>query len=422
MGDDAGRALVNDLVRLKKAGWKDLAQRPERYDALRGLVTSSIGEGLSTISPTAALDKVERFFTSILRQLPDRRAADAWYLLLGLNTRGNVGTLDHRRVRADAAFRNGKPRKPDTFRRFDEQLLMRLLLEVLGGEKPNAPPAIRGDRQSESRILTVRDFVRMEDVLAAVTDAISQQRFVPAEAALKEILRAPRSSSPSARELRLYATAHFLLGHVYRDRGRLHVRRPAEKNYRLAAAMWAEARETPRQAEAELMTAVLLEMSNQLREALAAYSSLSDDGRLTDRGRFRAILFAGSVLTKLGHGDEAKRRILRAIDYFEQHNTDVVSGYLKLASALLRFEGPDAANEALTEVRLSAAASPLLVVRRELSLAHVLVSQPKTFAEGQEKLRHLGLEAERNDLGHQLSKIQELRRAPHAGLFLRGLD
>lgn len=186
----------------------------------------------------------------------------------------------------------------------------------------------------------------------------------------------------------------------------------AQQAYITARSMFQELDAPRRVAQMELLMTVIIEMSGRLEAAARSYERLAADGRLSRRDRARALLWVGTALSKHGEYDHAIRVMSVAIREFEELSEpdDWSVAHQKLA---LAHRGAGDLDHALRCIgiahRTTTTPTPLQWVRLATAQGHVLVSDPKTRADGLRSLDLAARVAARYRLDHQLDSITRIR-------------
>lgn len=413
-------SLEDELGLLIIRGWQDLFQRPGRYHVLPGLMTAGSSGHFTDGGPRRARARVLRLLEQMTDDLTEPRISAACKALLGVDKPDRAQTHVDVRREAAAVRYFGSRRSPLTILKDYEPSWRRYMLEVLRemAVAPAEDDPVRMQTFTQNDLNSALEEV--EDLLAKAETAVTEQRLHTADRYLGDVLDVPLRAGASEHESWLYARAFYLRGSVYRDQGRLSGRRTAWDDYAQAGSIYERLQRKRGHARTQLMQAVLLEMGGQLPAALHAYEARTSDSRLPELERQRAALWAGSTLTKLGEVEEARKRIIEALDYFEQNDSDVISGRLKLSANLRQSGQLDSAVDTLQAIPMTKISHrPLLVVRLSVAKAHALLSDEVTIAEGLALLGVAQDSAERQGYGHQLIRIKGLRGGAERGPLRR---
>lgn len=138
-----------------------------------------------------------------------------------------------------------------------------------------------------------------------------------AAADLGERILSLADAVPFYRGTIVHAEAAMAVGHARRDQGRLSGPAGAYAHYKLAARIFSETGEVQRQANAELLAAVCVEMSGYLSHARATYARLAEAEGVSASTRTKARLWVGTTATKLDDYAPARNAILRALHGYE---------------------------------------------------------------------------------------------------------
>ncbi|MDX2970755.1 YdcF family protein [Kribbella solani] len=227
-----------------------------------------------------------------------------------------------------------------------------------------------------------------------------------------------RAEHAGSDEKAVYLSGQSLvvLGNVQRDQGILHGPQSAGSVYRQALACFKSLRADRRQAQVELLVAVLAEMSGGLEESARRYGALAEDERLGALDRARARLWIGTALSKSSRPTDDRTgatvaAITRAIQDFEALDEpgEWTVSHQKLALAYLSAGNPAKAAEvidiAATGHQLG---SPLQQVRLSTAQAHVLCSDSAGRESGLALLDQTYILAEKFGLAHQMGSIKRI--------------
>ncbi len=415
--EERGDPLERELGRLIKAGWLALPAHPEDYPWLTGITEAY---GPAKPRSEAARVRARSMFLDAVDLIDDRLVRSACESVLGLeHSHYAFQDISTRRRNAWQAMRDGEVTSGWVRKHLELPVLIPRLRDALERLSTDGTPRSRGLRRDSARgQKALRDSAeRVEHALLEATGLISWQQFAAAErlllAALPDCLTATR---PTDEDVSRCGRVHLLLGHVYRDSGRLSGGQEvpaALTQYRRAAAIAKAAKAGHLWATSWLMHTVVSEMragtDAQLGRALRSYKRHSEQELLTSRDRDHAVLWAGSALTKMGRADEVLtplRGVWRRLNDDSPH----VGSHCKLARAELRAGRPAAARKVL----LSAAAAglhvhapPLQRVRLGVIDAEILLDEDD--ADGAASLLlALRSTAQQLGLGHQTGTIDSL--------------
>lgn len=210
----------------------------------------------------------------------------------------------------------------------------------------------------------------------------------------------------------LYALTLLIVGDLRRDQGQVVGPASAQQSYRAASERFAALGLARRQAQTELVLAVVAEMSGALDRAAEAYKCLGDDERLSHRDRARSLLWTGTALTKAGLHDSAAEHMAAAVTAFDRLGEveDWAVAHQKLALVHRATGHLDQAHEAINAAEAAGAATtPLQQVRLRTARGHVLLSDRATKDEGETVLDEALAITARYGLGHQRRSIEAIR-------------
>ncbi len=169
--------------------------------------------------------------------------------------------------------------------------------------------------------------------------------------------------------------------------------------------------------QAELLLAVITEMSGDLEASALTYRTLAADERLSPLDRARSCLWVGTALTKLPRltRDRAEAAIqaigiaTRQFETLDEPDEWSVS-HQKLALAHLSAGDPGAAHRymdiAVASRRLD---SPLQQVRLDIARGHILLADTATRENGFSLLDGASELATKYKLAHQMTSIIRIR-------------
>jgi transcriptional regulator with XRE-family HTH domain len=246
--------------------------------------------------------------------------------------------------------------------------------------------------------------------LERAREAVARQHFVLAARLTERWLAAPPTTEDMGAEL--YALSLLVAGDLRRDQGFVIGPGSAEPCYRAAAGLFATLGLARRQAQTELVLAVVAEMSGNLTHAAEAYQSLSDDGRLSQRDQARARLWVGTALTKQGLHKSAAEWMEAAAGEFDRLGEveDWSVAQQKLGLVHRATGKLDQAHAAISAAEATgAAATPLQQVRLWTARGHILLSDRATLGEGESVLEEALSITARYGLGHQRRSIESIR-------------
>lgn len=401
--DSARRLQVQDDVdRLRKAGASDLAARPERYGFL-----ASLADPKRTWKQMQYLDRLPRatgYLESAISAIPDRAIGEAVRELFAVGAVGVLRPLAERRRLADR-IATGRGRRPDTVRRFLEHpILDPAFVEALLVAKP--VEAV-GHRTLQYGV----DPLAWEDDLDGALVAFSRQSFVEAEVILRPHLLRIRPGGFDGQE-HLAAKTFRLYGDILRDRGITTGAKSAERQYSRARELHDYLGQQRRVAQDDLLIAVVREMNDDLNTAIAAYSDLASDERLTALDRGRAALWVGTAMTKARVGKDAVDAVQRGIHAMEDSSAsdaEIATGFQKLAFAELFAGRIGRAHDALdVSEQTHQGDSQLREVRRLTARGHVLIVDSQTRDAGLATLLEARQLAVKIGLDHQVRAIDSL--------------
>lgn len=277
-------------------------------------------------------------------------------------------------------------------------------------------PQDQGSVSGQSDVVSEPTVSRFAEPLCKLFDArmLFAQQTVTAAQLFTDVVNRPLGDNPSNANLALRAHAHFFLANLSRDQGRLRGVHAAQHHYGRAERYAYESGERSLLPRARLLRlGVIGEMNArtqlQLQRALRHYLRFADEDRLSEVNKGWSLVWAGSVQTKLGLADDALVSIRSGIRILTNEGNPANSAYFKLTGALLAAGRQREALKTISELALPPSAPLLQVVRKEIRLGNVLLSDPATFDEGVRRLRCADQLAGQAGLGHQLRSVQAIR-------------